>query len=92
MGAAEVGIASQYFVDKDVRITTATVPVGYPTDDIKLLLLDEEGKEVGLGNVGEIVVKSSYLSPGYWANRVSPRLLSGRTRKEGPIGCTTLET
>jgi len=29
-------------------------------------LLDDAGKDVGLGHVGEIAVKSFYLSPGYW--------------------------
>jgi acyl carrier protein len=30
------------------------------------LLLDDAGEEVGLGDVGEIAIKSRFLSPGYW--------------------------
>jgi non-ribosomal peptide synthetase component F len=40
--------------------------VGYPVADKEILLLDDEGQEVGFNRVGEIVVRSKYLSPGYW--------------------------
>ena len=42
------------------------VPVGYPVEDMEVSLIDEEGKKVGFNRVGEIAVKSRYLSPGYW--------------------------
>jgi len=41
-------------------------PVGYPVEDMEVFLIDEEGKKVGFNRVGEIAVKSRYLSPGYW--------------------------
>ncbi|MHC4593265.1 MAG: AMP-binding protein [Planctomycetota bacterium] len=41
-------------------------PVGYPVEDNEILLLDEDGNEVEPGEIGEIAVKSRYLSPGYW--------------------------
>ena len=42
------------------------MPVGYPVEDKTILLLDDTGKEVEAGQVGEIVVKSHYLASGYW--------------------------
>jgi hypothetical protein len=42
------------------------VPVGYSVEDTDVLLLDDDGKDVGFGEVGEIVVKSRYIAPGYW--------------------------
>jgi acyl-coenzyme A synthetase/AMP-(fatty) acid ligase len=42
------------------------VPVGYETQDNEDFLLDESGAEVGVHEIGEIVVKSRYLAPGYW--------------------------
>ena len=30
------------------------------------MILDDEGQEIGFNQVGEIAVKSRYLSPGYW--------------------------
>ncbi len=43
-----------------------TVPIGYPLDDKTVLLLDEAGRQVKEGEIGEIAVKSCHLSPGYW--------------------------
>jgi len=42
------------------------VPVGYAVEDKEVILLDEGGCEVGVGQVGEIAVKSRYLAAGYW--------------------------
>ena len=42
------------------------VPVGYPVDDKEVLLVDEAGREVAAGEVGEIQVRSRYLATGYW--------------------------
>ncbi len=40
--------------------------MGFPLDDNKVLLLNEDGQEVGFNQVGEITVKSRYLALGYW--------------------------
>ena len=66
LSTSEGGIISHYFIDRNTPIPGSTVPVGYPGDDKEILLLDEEGKEVGPDCVGEIGVKSRYLSRGYW--------------------------
>jgi acyl carrier protein len=55
-----------YFVDKQTPCTEAVVPLGYAIPDLEVLLLDEAGNEVGYDCEGEIVVRSPYLSPGYW--------------------------
>jgi amino acid adenylation domain-containing protein len=62
----ETGAVSQYFIDKDTEIEGSAVPVGYEVQHKEVLLLDEEGKKVGFNQVGEIAVKSRFLSPGYW--------------------------
>ena len=54
------------FVDTTTEIHGDIVPVGYPLEDFEILLLNEDGEEVGYDRVGEIAVKSRYLSPGYW--------------------------
>ncbi|MFC1713975.1 amino acid adenylation domain-containing protein [Candidatus Poribacteria bacterium] len=66
LGTSEVKSIRQYYVDKETQITNGYIPVGYPMEDIQVMLLDDDGKEVGLNQVGEIVVKSRYISPGYW--------------------------
>jgi amino acid adenylation domain-containing protein len=60
------GSIRHYFVDHDTRLESEIVPVGYAVEDMDVLLLDDDGREVGPGGAGEIVVRSRYLSPGYW--------------------------
>ena len=55
-----------YFMDKKTKIKGSSLPIGYPVSGKQVLLLDEEGQEVGVDEVGEIAVKSRYLALGYW--------------------------
>ncbi|MCZ6623342.1 MAG: non-ribosomal peptide synthetase [Deltaproteobacteria bacterium] len=66
LGTTETGPSVLYFMDKSTRIDANTVPIGYPVQDMEILLLDDGGREVGLNRVGEIAVRSRYLSLGYW--------------------------
>ena len=65
-GPNETGLLSHYLVDKALQIDSAIVPVGYAADDKEILIVDEGDKELGFEQPGEIVVRSRYLSPGYW--------------------------
>ena len=58
------------------------VPVGYAIEDMEVSLLDEEGQKVDFCRVGEIAVKSRYLSPGYWrrADLTRDKFLPGPDR------------
>jgi len=64
MGSSETGTVSYYFVDKKTPVRGNLVPVGYPAEDMEILLLDD-GRDVGFNHVGEIAIKSRYLSTGY---------------------------
>ena len=66
LGSTETGSIRWYFIDKETQIDSSNVPVGYPVEDNEILLIDDVGEYVGPGQIGEIAVKSSYLSPGYW--------------------------
>ena len=68
LSATEVGNLCQYFVDKEAEIPGDIIPAGRPVDGIDILLLDDTGKEVGPNEIGEIVIKSRFISPGYWRN------------------------
>jgi amino acid adenylation domain-containing protein len=57
-----------FCMDHSSEISANILPVGYPVEDKTILLLDDNGKEVETGQVGEIVVRSEYLAPGYWRN------------------------
>ena len=65
-GATETGNIRWYFIDKETEVTGGAVPVGYRLEDIEVMLLNDDGKEVEVNDPGEIAVKSRYLSPGYW--------------------------
>lgn len=65
-GTSEMSNVWQYTIGKNTRITEDRVPVGYPLEGVEFSLLDDLGNEVACGEAGEIVIKSRYLSPGYW--------------------------
>lgn len=66
LGTTETGTVRLYFINKNTRIDGDIVPAGYPVDDTEILILDDEGKNIHNGDVGEIGIKSRFLSPGYW--------------------------
>ena len=66
LAPTEAGVLRQFLMDHDTQINGDEIPLGYPVDDTEILLLDEEDREVGYNEVGEIVVRSRYLSSGYW--------------------------
>jgi amino acid adenylation domain-containing protein len=65
-GSSEISNVWQYRVDQDTEISGDLVPVGWPIDDTGFELVDDDGKPVAGNGVGEIVIRSRYLSPGYW--------------------------
>lgn len=65
-GMTETGNVCLYFIDKAAQFSGGIVPVGFAIEDIQVLLLDQTGNEMGYNQVGEIAIKSPYLSPGYW--------------------------
>jgi amino acid adenylation domain-containing protein len=66
MGLSETLTCRWYFLDKDTHVPAGAVPVGYPVPDMDVVLLDDDGKELGFDQAGEIAIKSPYLSSGYW--------------------------
>ena len=66
LSSTESGSFRQYIIDKETAITSNIVPVGYALEDKDVLLMDDNGQQVSFNEVGEIAVKSRYLSPGYW--------------------------
>jgi amino acid adenylation domain-containing protein len=66
LGTTEAARLTEYFIDKETEIVDSNVPVGYAVQDMDVQLLDDTGRAVGFNRIGEIAVKSRYLSPGYW--------------------------
>jgi amino acid adenylation domain-containing protein len=68
LGGSEISPVCQFPIDAATRIESATVPAGYPAEGVEVLLWDTEGRPVEAGCTGEIVVRSRYLSRGYWGD------------------------
>jgi amino acid adenylation domain-containing protein len=68
LSGSEMGSTCQYWISKTTKIDTTIVPVGYPVEGKQAFLLDDEQKQVGVNETGEIAVASRYLSTGYWNN------------------------
>lgn len=66
LGSTETGSIRWYFKDQETQIIDSNVPVGHSVEDNEILLLDDAGDQVDFDQIGEIAVKSRYLSPGYW--------------------------
>lgn len=66
LGATEVNHYRMFVVRRDQAACGHVVPAGYAMPDKELLLLTAEGSEANTGELGEIVIRSEYCSPGYW--------------------------
>jgi amino acid adenylation domain-containing protein len=66
MGATEAPCIASAVVDHNFSFPGRGTPTGYSRGRKKVLLLDEDGKEVAVGAIGEIAVQSRYLAKEYW--------------------------
>lgn len=66
LGLSETETLTYYFMRKHTAIIGEHVPVGYPLEGNEILIVDEDGNDIGANQVGEIAVRSRYLSVGYW--------------------------
>jgi len=66
LGSTETLTYRHCMLENGAAIDGHTVPVGFDLEGMGVLLLDANDKEVVPGQIGEIAVKSRYLSPGYW--------------------------
>ena len=94
LGSTETRTVTQYFIDQHTPVDDGLVPVGYAVAEQEVLLLNDAGEEVGPQEVGEVVVRSAYLSPGYWrrpdltqaAFQPDPQDSSKRLYRTGDLG------
>lgn len=66
LSCTEAGMFRHHFFDKCCEVKEEILPVGYPVQDMEVILLDEEGREPESGGIGEIAVRSRFLACGYW--------------------------
>jgi amino acid adenylation domain-containing protein len=66
MGASETSAIAQMTVTPTTEFRGNVVPLGYPVADKEILILDDAGNPLPGEQVGEIAVRSRYLTAGYW--------------------------
>jgi amino acid adenylation domain-containing protein len=66
LGPTECFMVCWHYFPHGSEVDTPKLPIGYPLPGKDVLLLDDNGHEVPAGEIGEICVKSPYISPGYW--------------------------
>jgi thioesterase domain-containing protein/acyl carrier protein len=66
LGMSEIKHVSSYLITRESKLPDDVVPLGYDTPGVETLVLDEEGNPVEPGEIGELVVKSPFVCPGYW--------------------------
>ena len=66
LSSSETGLIRSCLMNHDTEISGDEAPLGDAVEDKHVMLLDDAGNEVGFNKIGEIVVRSRYLSPGYW--------------------------
>lgn len=67
LAATEASVIAQHVVGHDnARPPGGILPVGRSPDGVRVLIRRDDGSEAVSGEVGEIVVSSPHVSPGYW--------------------------
>jgi len=64
--STEGGSIASLILNKQSQVTGNILPVGYIAKGKQVLIVDEQDRVLGFDQVGEIVVKSSYLPRGFW--------------------------
>jgi acyl-coenzyme A synthetase/AMP-(fatty) acid ligase/acyl carrier protein len=64
--STETGNICFYYLDASTQLSGPRVPVGYPVKGKFVSIVDDQGNELPVNQPGEIVVKSRFLSAGYW--------------------------
>ena len=64
--ATEAGPISLHEIGESETFPDGVVPAGNALDGVTVLICDEHGRRLPDGDEGEVVVRSAFLSPGYW--------------------------
>ncbi len=64
LGPSESTLATQFFASHQTQLPGQIVPVGRAVSDTSVVLLNEDGSRAGIS--GELAIRSSYVSVGYW--------------------------
>lgn len=66
------GMSCYYKLDREYALDEV-IPIGRPFPNTQILLIKEDGKEAARGEVGEICIRGTCLTHGYYANEEKTR-------------------
>jgi amino acid adenylation domain-containing protein len=67
LAATEANVIAQYVVERESPgVAGGVVPVGRSPRGVSVKIVRQDGTEANAGEIGNIVVSSAHLSPGYW--------------------------
>jgi amino acid adenylation domain-containing protein len=64
--SSETGNITQYRLPPGRQPAAGRLSIGAPVPGLAVSLWDDNGNEINHGEVGEVIVKSRFISPGYW--------------------------
>ena len=62
MGTAETSCAARFFIDHEMTFPDGSVPIGYPYDDVALIVRNADGRIVGAGEVGNLFIRPNLIA------------------------------
>ena len=62
----ETGLLCLVRIEQDEAEDSGLTLAGWPVEDKRLELVDDDGRPVATGDTGELIVKSPYIAEGYW--------------------------
>jgi amino acid adenylation domain-containing protein len=66
LASIETGNVCALVMNQSTPANRARIPVGYPLEDIKIKLVDENDNRINGDEVGRIVITSRHITRGYW--------------------------
>jgi amino acid adenylation domain-containing protein len=66
-GTTETGVITLYVFEPGDPFEGA-VPAGYPVPDVEVLVLDDHGVPLPVGEAGEVAITSPHVFTGYWGH------------------------
>jgi thioesterase domain-containing protein/acyl carrier protein len=65
-GLSELKYGAAFYADAQTVLPGTAMPGGFPVEYVTVEIHDDDGNALPAGEMGEIVLYSDYLSPGYW--------------------------
>jgi amino acid adenylation domain-containing protein len=69
-GPTETNVCTWYSVASNDKDRTEPVPIGRAIDGVEVFAVDEDGRRVPPGEVGELLVRGNTVMHGYWGDPV----------------------